>query len=705
MKRIFALDIGTRMVMGLVMVKEEEGYKILASAQTEHRQRAMYDGQVHDIEEVARAVLRVKAELEQRIDEPLQSVAVAAAGRTLKTVVTSYERCELFPVVWEREDVVSLEMEAVQKALREIDGLEETGAYHCVGYSTIENLLEGQKISNLVGQRGKTAEIKVITSFLPRTVVDGLLAVIQRAGLQMESLTLEPIAAGQAAIPPDMRRMNLALVDIGAGTADIALTKQGTFYAYGMVPMAGDEVTEQLCQTYLLDFQMGEILKRNLDDSEQLNFTNFLGERTELSKSEILECISPVVHELATKIVAEIMRLNETAPQAVILIGGGSLTPLLREMIAEKIKLPLSRVGIQIRERIGRVFGEQAVKGPDVITPIGIGISALEGLGFGYYEVGVNKTPASILELQQTTVTDALLSAGISPKTLLGRPGSALTFEVNGEVRLVKGTLGEPAQYFVNEQRVSLDYVIAPNDQITFVPGVSGEAASVCLKEVFPDEDLKSISVNAERFLFAPHFYVDGQELSSDCEIIDGWKIEYHSNQTLSDLLTELKIPPEPSRLLHFKVSGQEQEYRAVREILVNGHRVEEDYLIQAQDEIKIREPKLRIEDLELQVSPMVFHINGEEITYPPQTLKIFSRGQILEPEDLVAEGMDIRLEGYEHFPILSDILPYITLQEPHGAGETLRIRVNGLPGEFTTLLHKGDRIEIGWNTLENGKF
>ncbi|AHF06753.1 cell division protein FtsA [Desulfitobacterium metallireducens] len=698
MKRIFALDIGTRMVMGLVMVKEEEGYKILASAQTEHRQRAMYDGQVHDIEEVARAVLRVKVELEQKINEPLQSVSVAAAGRALKTVVTSYERREFFPVVWEREDVVSLEMEAVQKALREIDGLEEMGAYHCVGYSTIENLLEGQKISNLVGQRGKIAEIKVITTFLPRTVVDGLLAVIQQAGLRMESLTLEPIAAGQAAIPPDMRRMNLALVDIGAGTADIALTKQGTFYAYGMVPMAGDEVTEQLCQTYLLDFQMGEILKRNLDDSEKLNFINFLGEKTELSKCEILECISPVVQELADKIVAEIMRLNETVPQAVILIGGGSLTPLLREMIAEKIKLPLGRVGIQIRERIGRVLGEQGAKGPDVITPIGIGISALEELGLRYYEVGVNKTPVSILELQQTTMADALLSAGISPKTLLGRPGVALTFEVNGEVKLVKGTLGENAQYFVNEQRVSLDSVIAPNDQITFVPGVSGEAAHVRLEDVFPDDQVKYISVNEEPFLFTPHFYVDGQDLSADCEIFDGWKIEYHPNQTLTDLLKELKVPPENSWLVHYKVSGQEQEYRAEREILVNGQLVEEDCRIQAQDKIEIREPKLKIADLKLQASPMAFQINGEEIAYPPQILRVFSRGQILELEDLVTEGMAIRVEGYEHSPILSDILPYITIPEPLGAGETLTIRVNGLPGEFTTLLQRGDRIEIGWS-------
>lgn len=64
---IFALDIGTRMVMGLVMIKnEDQTYEILASAQTEHRQRAMYDGQVHDVDEVARAVDKVKTQLEKR---------------------------------------------------------------------------------------------------------------------------------------------------------------------------------------------------------------------------------------------------------------------------------------------------------------------------------------------------------------------------------------------------------------------------------------------------------------------------------------------------------------------------------------------------------------------------------------------------------------------------------------------------------------
>lgn len=700
MERVFALDIGTRMVMGLVMVKEQEGYTILASAQTEHRQRAMYDGQVHDIEEVAQAVLRIKTELEQKINQPLQSVAVAAAGRALKTVITSYERHEAFPVIWERENVVSLEMEAVQQALREIDGEEESGAYHCVGYSTIERSLEGQKISNLIGQRGKDAQIKVITTFLPRTVVDGLMAVVQRAGLKMESLTLEPIAAGLAAIPRDMRHMNLALVDIGAGTADIALTKLGTFFAYGMVPMAGDEITEQLCQTYLLDFQTGEKLKRSIRTKTRLTFNNFLGEKNSLSKDEVLECITPVVMELAQKIVSEIMRLNVETPHAVILIGGGSLTPQLREMIAEIIALPANRVGIQIRERINGIFGEAGIKGPEVITPIGIGISALEGLGLRYYEVGVNSSPVSILELQKTTVADALLSAGISPKTLLGRPGKALTFEVNGEVKLVKGSLGQPAAYFVNGQRASLDHVLAPGDQIEFIPGIPGESAHIQIQDIFPDLADKNIFINEQSVLFEPQFFCEGERLARDSEIIDGWKIEFVANQTLHDLLTQIQLPLENSHLLHFKIDGQAQEYKVNREIFVNGQQVRENCVINNKDKIEIREPKIKLLDLNLQASPMYFHINGEEIVFPPQVLKIFSRGQRLTLDDLVTDGMEIRLEGYDDMPILSDILPYVKLPEPMGTGETLKILVNGLPGEFTTRLRNGDRIEIAWNNL-----
>ena len=68
-------------------------------------------------------------------------------------------------------------------------------------------------------------------------VVESLYTVMERAGMEVTCLTLEPIAALNVAIPKELRLLNLALVDVGAGTSDIAITKSGTIIAYDMAPL------------------------------------------------------------------------------------------------------------------------------------------------------------------------------------------------------------------------------------------------------------------------------------------------------------------------------------------------------------------------------------------------------------------------------------------------------------------------------------
>ena len=108
--------------------------------------------------------------------------------------------------------------------------------YYCVGYSVLYYQIRWRGNWSLVDQQGNEASIEVIATFLPRVVVESLLSALKRANLEMEALTLEPIAAINVLIPPSMRRLNVALVDIGAGTSDIAITDYGTVVAYGMVP-------------------------------------------------------------------------------------------------------------------------------------------------------------------------------------------------------------------------------------------------------------------------------------------------------------------------------------------------------------------------------------------------------------------------------------------------------------------------------------
>lgn len=696
MEPIFALDIGTRMVMGLVMIKnKEQGYEILASARTEHRQRAMYDGQVHDVEEVARAVIRVKERLEKKLDGPLKKVAVAAAGRALRTEVAIAEHKELLPVRWERDDVLTLEMEAVHQALRQLESSAEDDSqrYHCVGYSPIARWNEGEEISSLIGQRGKSAKVSVIATFLPRTVVDGLVAVLSRVGLEMTSLTLEPIAAGQAAIPANMRRLNLALVDIGAGTADIALTRNGSFYAYGMVPMAGDAVTEEICAHYLLDFKVGEKVKRDLNTKAELSFKDFLGAKVVVKQEEVLKVIQSVVAKIAENISNEILKLNNDVPQAVILIGGGSLTPMLSEVLAETLGIPQNRVGIQVRERLGEIYGEKSIKGPESITPIGIGIAALEGNGLQYYTVMVNGARVSIFELQLATVAEALLAAGILPRSFFGKPGAALTFEWNGEMRVIKGTMGSAAQLSVNGKTSKLDQTLKVGDDIVFIPGEPGVDAQVRFKDVLPTVEGKWIVWNGKREVYSPQVFVNHRLAGETDDILDGYKITYVPNDDLNNLCQQRGYNLQKKAELEIRINGETRVLDLTPELLLNGSAVDGSQLIQEEDSIEVRTKQITVGELKLEAMPISFTVNGILVEYPPQETIISFHGRPVMEDQPLIDGMELRVEGYKKMPILSDLLPYVEFPEEILPGTSLKLRVNGTPAEFTTVLHPGDRM------------
>ena len=100
---------------------------------------------------------------------------------------------------------------------------------------------------------------------------------MNKVGLKVMNLTLEPIAAIEAVVPKNLRLLNIALVDIGAGTSDIAISSKETISSYAMVPMAGDEVTEVIAQEYLVDFNAGEEIKRKINISEEITYTDILG--------------------------------------------------------------------------------------------------------------------------------------------------------------------------------------------------------------------------------------------------------------------------------------------------------------------------------------------------------------------------------------------------------------------------------------------
>lgn len=186
-------------------------------------------------------------------------------------------------------------------------------------------------------------------------------------------MTLEPIAALSVAIPPGMRLLNLALVDIGAGTSDIALVKDGNVFAYAMVPLAGDELTEYLAAQYLLDFDTAEKTKRLITEQEQIEISDILGNPLHLSSQELLQELQPLIDEMTSAISRHIIALNQKVTDAVICVGGGSLTPSLTTSLAENLGIPARRVGIRTVKDIDYITTDSNfLTSAQGITPLGI---------------------------------------------------------------------------------------------------------------------------------------------------------------------------------------------------------------------------------------------------------------------------------------------------------------------------------------------
>ena len=206
----------------------------------------------------------------------------------------------------------------------------------------------------------------------------------------------------------------------------------------------------------------------------------------------------PSGRQAGAAIAQVILQLNGGRPQAVLCIGGGSLTTALIDALSRHLELPANRIGIRDRDSIPHVKGCPEFTGPMTITPIGIAMAALQNQALQAVPVRINGTSHQLLQLARRTVRDILLAAGFSPKQLFGLPGPSLAIEVNGHPVVVPGTLGEPAPIQVNGQPADLHTQIHPHDEITIGP--ARRFGPGLVKDLVKDDGArKCFTINGER--------------------------------------------------------------------------------------------------------------------------------------------------------------------------------------------------------------
>jgi cell division protein FtsA len=709
---IFALDIGTRSVVGLMLQQKNDRYEILDMVIKEHHERAMLDGQIHDVLAVANVMKDIKETLEQTYG-PLKRVSVAAAGRALKT-----ERAEatLFITgkpMMTKEDVMHLELSAVQQAQAKLASQqqEQSHHYYCVGYSVVNYKIDGQEIGSLIDQQGTEASVEVIATFLPKLVVESLLAALQRAGLEMEALTLEPIAAINVLIPPTMRRLNVALVDIGAGTSDIAITDLGTVVAYGMVPIAGDEITEAISDHYLLDFPLAEKAKRELSTNETVTITDILGFETEVPREEMIAAISDAIDKLAHAISEEILLLNNgKPPKAVMLVGGGSLTPELPKRLAEKLQLPENRVAIRGIDAIQKLdlTPEIATRGPELVTPIGIAIAAKQN-PVQYISVHVNKQLIRLFDMKRLTIGDCLLAAGIPFHKLYGKPGMALVVTVNGQTVTVPGTYGEPPLIIKNGTTASLDDPVQDGDNIVVEKGKDGVPAMIRLKDLIDELPCKNVIINGKHYEVKAVVYQNGQVASLDNNVNDRDVIVIKMPETIEQLLQQLHLIDWIQKIKPFTVNinGSSVEFKQFSGKLYKNNieaklhsNFEDGDVIEIENGTNPTVIELATaKNIQLTYSiPITFH--GKPLTLSQRIIEVYKEGQLLNETDVIENGASLELVEKKREPfIFQDIFNYVQIDIPSSASTTFTLLKNGEPVTFYEPIAPGDELQIVWES------
>ena len=497
---IFALDIGTRSIIGMLGRAEEGRFHVSAIEKEEHGRRAMLDGQIVEIEQVAQVARRVISRLEDKAQIKLRRVCVAAAGRALKSQSAQFT-LEFDGLRQAGEDLIGqLEAGAVSEAERQLAGENAgQGRFYMVGYTARQYVVDGYPMTNLLDHRGKVFQADVVATFLPSGVVESLYAVTARLGLEVSSLTLEPIAALNAAIPEGIRLLNLVLVDVGAGTSDIAVCREGSVVGYTMATVAGDEITELLMRSLLVDFPTAERLKMSLGSVEPISYLDILGMKHEISSDSLAELLQPAAQKLAKEIAEQILELNGGQPSAVFLAGGGSKLQGLAQLVAGALDMSEARVALAGNHFEQSAFSEEfALNDPEFATPLGIGASAALGMINDSYMVTLNGYPAKLFRNGSLCLRDVLLMNGFHYGDMMGRTGSNLSYTLNGRREFLRGMPGTDARMQVNGQEAELTAVIQAGDRIDFTPARPGTPAQQTLAQRLGRDFPGTVTVNGE---------------------------------------------------------------------------------------------------------------------------------------------------------------------------------------------------------------
>ncbi|MDO4188640.1 MAG: cell division FtsA domain-containing protein [Lachnospiraceae bacterium] len=716
---VFGLDIGTRSIVGTVGYRTDEKFHVIAQESKQHDTRSMLDGQIHDIDKVGRTIADVKDEIERKIDRQLNEVCIAAAGRVLKTITTSAEIEYEEDTVIDAEQIYTLDMLGIEKAYDEFHENNDTDVkFYCVGYTVVKYYVNGQPMSAPEKHKAKKLSVDLIATFLPDDVVDGLYKAVEIADLTVANLTLEPIAAMQAAVPEMYRMLNIALVDVGAGTSDISITRDGSIVAYGMIPKAGDELTEAIAQALLLDFNMAEYVKTKANQNETIRYEDIMGISHSIEPKEVVDICSSVIEDMTTDIAEKIKELNaDKSVSAVFVVGGGGKIPTFTDKLAEKLSILSERVALRGKEVLKDI--DYQIEDPVIdsmyVTPVGICLNFFDQKN-NFIFVNFNGKRIKLYDNGHLTVADAAMQAEFPNEGLFPRRGKELNFTVNGKPHMVRGKLGEAAVVKLNDVDVSLNSPIQAGDKIKVTESTMGEDAYAEIKGLQEFGGKISVIVNDKKVELPQFAEVNGELQSEFYEIKTGDDIKmlnYYTVKQITEFM-DVTLDSDFNIYVNNKVANENTlVYENFNVIWTMEKLSLSDVTETPDDSENIEFSKYLSTATESSYDDVEDENTNDDEEVSDNNNEDKSKGDALENSQEVAEtedvaddestsmtvfvnGQEINLKGKKDY-ILVDVFDYIDFNLSKPQGRSVATKVNGQNALFAQQLNPLDKLEIYW--------
>ncbi len=701
---VFGLDIGTRNVVGTVGYNDEDGFHVVAQVNEEHESRAMIDGQIHDIARVGKTIQSVKTALEQKIEFELKEVCIAAAGRVLRTITTRVEYEFEEESIVNGEDLHTLDLLGIDQAQAILKENEEDNyKYYCVGYSVMKYYLNGEVFTSLEGHKANKIEEVIIVTFLPEDVVDGLYSAVEIAGLSVANLTLEPIAAINVAIPENFRMLNIALVDVGAGTSDICITRDGSIIAYGMIPFAGDELTEAIVHEYLVDFATAELIKKGSTEEKQVKYTDIMGLEHTVKSEDVWKLTAPVKEKMAKAVAEKIIELNgDKSVSAAFVVGGGGRIHGYTDVLAKELGIVKERVAIRGEEVMNNIIFETEELTHDslIVTPIGICLNYYEQKN-NFIMIRFNDEKMKLYDNGHLTVVDAAMQAGWDTAELFPRRGKEIHFTVNGTPRMVRGEEGESAVVKINDVQVGMNAKLEPNCYVTIEPSTEGGNAVCTIEQL---EEYTSATVNFEvcgKMVTCPKFVeVNGSLEPSSYEVKEGDVIETRSFYTVGQLAEFMDVEIDDNYEILVNNRPGDKDTLVYENFTINWAVTGQGATHYVEPTIDFTEKEDIIEVSEVEESE---NANGDTPTGVEEEAKPKAM-----PSDtfntntlkVIVNGEEVALTGRTEY-VFVDVFNFIDFDTTVRRDKAIKTKINGEDCGYQDKLNAGDKIDIYWEELQ----